>query len=97
MNFPITEEEFSAISMMYGTESGEVNYVDFINDTQPSYFAEFSGNSDDPYASKYGGPRNKGLLEINLLLDKIRKEVKVNRIRVKEYFMDFDFLRKGFV
>ena len=30
-------------------------------------------------------------------MDKIREQVMINRLRVKEYFMDFDPLRKGIV
>ena len=82
---------------MYGTDSGDVNYVKFINDTQPNYFGHFTGEKADPSANKYGGARNRGLQDFSLLLDKIRKEVMVNRIRVKEYFMDFDPLRQGFI
>jgi hypothetical protein len=82
---------------MYGTESGEINYVNFIKDVEPHFFAEFANIPDDPYAGKWGGPHNKGLEQIELLLDKIRLEVKINRIRAKEYFQDFDPLRKGIV
>ena len=97
VNFNITDEEFSAITKMYGTESGEINYVNFIKDVEPHFFAEFANIPDDPYAGKWGGPHNKGLEQIELLLDKIRLEVKINRIRAKEYFQDFDPLRKGIV
>ena len=49
---------------MYATESNEVDYVAFIEDTQPKYLSEFSGEQDDPYAGKWGGPHNKGLENI---------------------------------
>lgn len=32
----------------------------------------------------------------DLLLSKIKKEVKIKNLRVHEYFLDFDTLRKGF-
>ena len=32
----------------------------------------------------------------DLLLSKIKKEVKIKNLRVQEYFLDFDTLRKGF-
>jgi hypothetical protein len=71
---------------MYGTESGEIDFVEFIEDTKPRFYNEFENKPIDPYAGKWGGPHNKGLEKINLLLDKIRLEVKINRIRAKEYF-----------
>lgn len=57
---------------MYGTESGEIDYVKFIDDVKPKYLADFKNIPIDPYAGKWGGPHNKGLENEDLLLDKIR-------------------------
>lgn len=49
---------------MYGTESGEIDFVEFIEDTKPRFFSEFENIPIDPYAGKWGGPHNKGLEKI---------------------------------
>jgi len=39
---------------------------------------------------------NKSTIDQDLLLQKIKKIIKINNLRVHEYFLDFDTLRKGF-
>ena len=38
----------------------------------------------------------KDSIDRELLMQKIKKEIKIKNLRVQEYFLDFDTLRKGF-
>lgn len=68
----------------------QIRYVDFIKDSFHSQ-VESSGQT-----KKAKEQRAQQAVEKELLLSKIKKEVKIKNLRVHEYFLDFDTLRKGF-
>eukprot|EP01016_Furgasonia_blochmanni_P015088 TRINITY_DN1811_c0_g2_i3.p1 TRINITY_DN1811_c0_g2~~TRINITY_DN1811_c0_g2_i3.p1 ORF type:complete len:956 (-),score=361.13 TRINITY_DN1811_c0_g2_i3:227-3094(-) len=107
VKFAMSDEEVAAICRMYASEddSGDVRYVNFINDTNP-----FVGEAAAAVAQKNDGKNGSvsGLqtssvffknifTDPKLLVDKIRADALLNRLRFSEYFKDFDPLRKGII
>lgn len=92
--FSMTDEQSKAICKMYVTDDQlEVKYLEFLDDTKPydfSYMTEIK----DTFKRGTGMPRN---LPENIedILSELRKISKINRLRYKEYFKDFDPLNKG--
>jgi len=90
----MSDAEFNAIIRMYSTEDlKDVRYVDFINDTKVYENPFFNPHVEVPGAIKSHIDRRD--VHINVLLEEIRNHVKINRLRLGEYFKDFDTLRKG--
>lgn len=93
--FEITEEEFKVLCKAYGTEEGDIRYIDFLNDTKPWDFDYLNEKKEDV---KHGTGTPKEIPEtIKGILEELRRLTKVNRVRYKEYIQDFDPLRKGLV
>ena len=66
-----------------------------MNDTKPYDFAYMTEMKD---ASRKGtGQREPIPAGVEAVLKKIQKVAKINRLRFKEYFKDFDPLNKGTV
>ena len=92
--FSMTDEQSKAICKMYVNDDQlEVKYLEFLDDTKPydfSYMTEIK----DTFKRGTGMPRN---LPENIedILSELRKISKINRLRYKEYFKDFDPLNKG--
>lgn len=93
--FELSEEEFRVLSKVYGTEEGDLRYVDFLNDTRPWDFDYLNQHREE---LKHGTGHAKHIPEtIQGILEELRRLTKVSRIRYKEYLQDFDPLRKGLV
>ena len=93
--FELSEEEFRVLSKVYGTEEGDLRYADFLKDTRPWDF-DYMTQTKEEWRRGTGEPKDipesvKGMLE------ELRKVAKVNRVRFKEYFQDFDPLNKGLI
>lgn len=91
----MSDEELVALTKIYGNEQNDIQYLDFINDANP-----FKGNFiGDPLATKTSYIPNqgnyKGSDSLNDLLFKIKSQIKKERIRLGEFFLDHDLLRKG--
>ena len=91
----MSDDELWAITKIYGNEQNDVQYLNFINDANPFK----GGKIIDPLATKssYKPLQGKydGLDKINELLFKIKATIKKERIRLGEFFLDHDVLRKG--
>jgi len=110
VNFLLSEPEFKAIVKYYRSEEdGEIKYVDFINETTPNPL-EATGSplkaatqtspvksGTDFYPSGSPVRTQGGSVDIGLLLEKIKNQVKLGQLRVEDYFKDFDPLRKGII
>ena len=111
VNFLLSEPEFKAIVKYYRSEEdGDIKYVDFINETNP-YPLEGTSSSPlkaatqtspvksgtDFYPSGSPVRTQGGSVDIGLLLEKIKSQVKLGQLRVEDYFKDFDPLRKGII
>ena len=94
MNFLLSDDEFNAIIRAYASEDEkDVRYVDFIRDTNVYKNDMMSSKNDIPGAIKSDIDRRP--VDITVLLDEIKNHVKINRLRLGEYFKDFDTLRRG--
>ncbi|KAL9961377.1 hypothetical protein ACROYT_G030301 [Oculina patagonica] len=80
---------------------GDINYSAFIQSIDSEYTGTATTISDfakkDKSASESGAPRPLDLSTVDRqeLIDRIKHYVLVNRLRVEEYFQDFDPLRHG--
>ncbi len=94
LGFELTAEQNEAICKLYTTDDGhEVRYLDFLNDTKPYDFAYMTKIKDVP--RKGTGERPPVPENVEAVLRNIQRTTKINRLRFKEYFKDFDPLNKG--
>ena len=68
-------------------------FVDFIGDTRVYHNEFMSSKVIVPGAIKSDIDRRP--VHTNVLLEEIKNHIKINRLRLGEYFKDFDTLRKG--
>ena len=93
----MSDEELVAITKIYGNEQNDIQYLNFINDANP-----FKGGLViDPLATKSSYTPNQGKYDgmstLHELLFKIKAQIKKERIRLGEFFLDHDLLRKGII
>lgn len=96
-NFALTDEEFNALVARYRDQaSGDMCYMIFLHDADPKRYPLKSANSEctttvigETY--KYSGQ----LPKLYDVMQKIKNTVMQRRIRVEEFFLDHDPLRKG--
>jgi Ca2+-binding EF-hand superfamily protein len=83
--------------MYYCEEEKDVRYVDFIRDTNVYEAMPVPSNQtkNEGINTALAGTRRS--YDIDVLLDDIKNFIKINRLRVGEYFKDFDPLRKGII
>ncbi|CAD8108204.1 unnamed protein product [Paramecium sonneborni] len=94
VNFILTDEEFQAVVKIYAAEDdGDIRYVQFINDTQPPLEIQTESGASQAYVGVK--PKEKEKLQPSVLLEQIKVAVKIKRLRLGDYFKDFDPLRKG--
>ncbi|CAD8206649.1 unnamed protein product [Paramecium pentaurelia] len=94
VNFILSDEEFQAVVKIYAAEDdGDIRYVQFINDTQPPLEILTESGASQAYVGVK--PKEKEKLQPSVLLEQIKVAVKVKRLRLGDYFKDFDPLRKG--
>jgi len=102
VKFTLSDDEFNALVKMYATDDEQdMKYVDFINDTNPmigleQFWAQNSSKEQFGMSSSFT-KTEKAKLTFHTLLDRIKNDVKMNRLRCGEYFQDFDSLRKGLI
>lgn len=72
-----------------------MRYLDFLNDTKPYDFSYMTKIKDVPRIGT--GERPEIPKNVEDVLKMIQKTTKINRLRFKEYFKDFDPLNKGTV
>lgn len=71
------------------------NFTDFILPVT-DYTAPHHADGDDLINTGIGVNKNKDKLKFDELLNRLRSEVVMKRVRIKEYFRDIDKLRKGY-
>ena len=96
VGFEMNDDQTRAICKMYRTDDQlEVKYLEFLNDTKPF---DFKYMTDVKETFKRGTGLPRPIPEsIEEILFEIRRTTKINRLRYKEYFKDFDPLNKGTV
>ena len=104
VNFPISDIEFEVIVKMYSSDDDDnVKYVEFIKDTiPPQNYSIISGNLNDQGHNVSFNSRNfeknncsDEHEEATVLMNKLKKTIKINQLRIGEYFKDYDPLKKG--
>ena len=90
----MSDQQNKAICKYYISDDGhEVRYLDFLNDTKPYDFSYMTVVKDVPRIGT--GMRPPIPDSVQKVLEEIRKTTKVNRLRFKQFFKDFDPLNKG--
>lgn len=98
VGFNLSEEENRAICKLYASDDeaeSEVLYLEFLKDTKPYDYSYMTVVKDNP--KRGTGERKPIPNNIEDILFELRKATKLNRLRYREYFQDFDPLRKGFI
>lgn len=98
VGFNLSEEENKAICKLYASDDedeSEVCYLEFLKDTKPYDFSYMTVIKDE--VKRGTGERKPIPNNIEDILYDLRKTTKLNRLRYREYFQDFDPLRKGLV
>jgi Ca2+-binding EF-hand superfamily protein len=93
----INDQETQSVVNIYANKLGDIEYMRFLNDCDV-----LSYTINDPFTGAKSTYRNtnidfSGSKAIDGLMQKIREQVKRNRIRVGEFFQDHDPLRKGVI
>jgi len=93
--FPLSESEVACVALVYGFQNNEVKYVEFLKDCNVLKYtinAPTTGikSTYTPHFINFNGAN-----EFNILMEKIKNIIKRDRIRLLEFFQDFDLLRKG--
>lgn len=91
----MSDEELESLVKTYGNNQNDIRYLEFINDANPNKGVI----TPDPLASKstyMSQTQNfKGEEDMEALIFKIKAQIKKDRIRLGEFFLDHDMLRKG--
>ena len=96
IGFNLSEEENRAICKLYASDDedeSEVCYLDFLKDTKPYDFSYMTVIKD--VVKRGTGERRVIPNNVQEVLNELRKITKLQRLRYREYFQDFDTLRKG--
>ncbi len=96
--FDITDQEYFALIAHYKEQtSGDVMYMIFLHDAWPEKYQLESGKLAATTAVKFGESMASTEKELPLdkLMTKVKNVVKQRQIRVEEFFLDHDSLRKG--
>jgi Ca2+-binding EF-hand superfamily protein len=111
MKFFISDGDIEILMKKYGDPiSNEINYIVILNDANESGVGK-KLTQENEEASKgqeiipslssannfYTYQTHFLNIDVGDILDKIKHIVKINRIRLQEFFNDFDTLRKGIV
>lgn len=96
-NFALTDEEFKALVARYGDQaSGDICYMLFLHDAAPKRYPLVSTNSACTTTVIGETYEYKGRLpKLYDVMQKIKNIVMQKRIRIEEFFIDHDPLRKG--
>jgi hypothetical protein len=113
MKFFISDSDIEILMKKYGDPtSNEINYIVILNDSNESGVDKKHSDKNDetekgeeiiPSLSSANNFYTYQTHFLNVdfhitdILDKIKHNVKINRIRLQEFFNDFDQLRKGIV
>ena len=96
---PVDDAQIQAITRVYGTKLGDVEYIRFLDDAQCLNMARNAGVDYHASKSTYV-PKDtdfSGSRDVQVLMDKIKEFVFRQRIRLGEFFQDHDLLRKGVI
>lgn len=73
-----------------------MRYVDFIRDTKVYEMTNWSSDFKKE-GTGYDSESRKRSVDALVLLEEIKNVIKINRLRVGDYFADYDPLRKGII
>ena len=95
--FNLTNEEFAAVIAHYKEpETGDILYLKFLHDAAPSRYpleAPKEGSAESAAKDNAASPTKS--IKFETVMAKIKNVVKQKRIRIEEFFLDHDSLRKG--
>lgn len=95
MRLDVTDNDLHILFRKYGDhEQGKVNYMEFIRTIDPETYAAYSKDASTPSHIKETEktPRSR-TPDIGKLISRIQNHVRTKRVRVSEFFRDFDKLR----
>ena len=95
--FNLSDRELKAIVLIYGNEQNDVQYLDFINDTQVLKYTIYGPTSGAKSTYVETNLDFTGTKQVEALMKKVKEMVKKDRLRLGEFFIDHDQLRKGYV
>ncbi len=93
--FVLSDHEIRAVIRTYGNDQDDIMYLNFITDAAPYEIQELNKAISTKTTYKASSLDFKGDSKIDNLMMKIKHQIKKDRIRLGEFFLDFDILRKG--
>eukprot|EP01062_Namystynia_karyoxenos_P047664 TRINITY_DN3606_c2_g1_i1.p1 TRINITY_DN3606_c2_g1~~TRINITY_DN3606_c2_g1_i1.p1 ORF type:complete len:958 (+),score=413.58 TRINITY_DN3606_c2_g1_i1:106-2874(+) len=100
-NIPLSEEEADLLAEKYeakdaGNSTDNVNYVLFCSHVEPGEAPCAAPTTSAPSPQKkFIRTGKRGVLQLDEVIDDIQAQVLTNRVRLTEFFRDFDQLRTG--
>lgn len=93
--FPLSEAQVALVALVYGADSGEIKYDEFLRDCSVLKFEIYgpTTGAKSTYTAQF--TNFDGASATEKLMQKIKECVKRERIRLLEFFQDHDILRKG--
>ncbi len=95
--FILSEDEIRSVVRTYGNQDDDIMYLNFIQDAAPYEFKELNKALSTKTTYRAENLDFKGESAVEALLMKIKHQIKKDRIRLGEFFLDHDILRKGFL
>lgn len=97
LGFQLSDQDVDDVSLVYGNENYEIKYAEFLRD---SNCLEYTINGPTTGAKSTYVTRFTdftGQAAMDKLMVKVKNIIKKDRIRLQEFFIDHDTLRKGYV
>lgn len=88
--FNLSDRELKAIVLIYGNEQNDVQYLDFINDSQVLKYTIYGPTSGAKSTYVETNLDFTGTKQTEALMKKVKEMVKKDRLRLGEFFIDHD-------
>ena len=97
LGFQISHQDTEDVSLVYGNQTYEIEYANFLRDSNCLEYV-INGpttGAKSTYITKFTDFSGEGAHQ--QLMTKVKNIIKKDRIRLQEFFIDHDTLRKGYV
>lgn len=97
LHFDISEQDVQDLSLVYGNETYEIKYAEFLRDANCLEYVmnKPTTGAKSTYVTKFTNFEGANAME--LLMTKVKNMIKKDRIRLREFLHDHDILRKGYL
>jgi hypothetical protein len=94
----LNNEEIALVAKIYGNHDGAIRYADFLRDANCLTYTIYGPTTEAKSTYTKTWTDFKGAADDHTaLMNKIKNQVKKDRVRLREFFQDHDILRKGYL